>query len=472
MASKRFEIDMALNASDVAKGADDAAMALSNLEDAVGDVADESKRSGNTVDSFAKKVVDAARQAGKSDDDIRQALRSYGVNAKDAERAIGRIGDEFKDTGRDGKRSLDDLEDGLRDVQRQSERTERSIDDIGSVGHKGFGKMGEAAQEVTQEVGQNLGEAVSSIRGNLGDLAQVGQDTLGGLAATLAGAGPAGIVGAAALAAAAIGLGGLAGEQQKLNAQVQHMKQYYADAWKSAVEGGRDYLDLSTVIAEANDIQFNPDRASEYKQIQDDAKKLSLDTNTLVKAAAGDQDALNAVLSRTSALYDEQSGKVTADSMAAIDKRGRANQAEAAKELSNISQINDRWKQYGEVNSENQRKAQDAARLTSDYLLDAVSKADSATRAVDDFGNTLITLPTGEQVVIEAKTGQATSDISKFKTDTDGVIDHVNGREVVLKARVDTSYATAQYNKWIKDHDGRSIKIGTRVITPDGGWNG
>src|SRR5690606_6198375 len=89
--SKRFEIDLGVNASGAVKGARDAAMAFENLEDAVGDAADESKRSGRDLDSFARKVVDAARKAGKSDDEIKDALRTYGVSAKDAERAIGRV---------------------------------------------------------------------------------------------------------------------------------------------------------------------------------------------------------------------------------------------------------------------------------------------------------------------------------------------------------------------------------------------
>lgn len=469
--SKRFEIDMGLNASDVAKGAKDAESALTNLEQAVGDVGDESRNAGGDISDFTRKVVTAAREAGKSDDDIRDALRKYGVNAKEAERAIEGIGDEFKETGRDGERALDDLEDSLRDVQRQSEKVGDSVDDIDVRGRKAFGGMGEAAQEVTQEVGQNLGEAVSSVRGNISDLGQVGQDTLGGLAATIAGTGPAGIAGAAALAAGAVGLGLITAELESQNERVQQLKQYFADAWQAAVEGGRDYIDVATVIGEMNDIQFNPERAGEYKKIQEDAKALELDRVTLLQAAAGDQDALNTVTARANELVEEQNALVT-DS-ADLRTRGRGpKDAAAAQELADLQALNDRWKQYGDINAENQQKARDAADATSRTLLKAVEDAESATTAVDDFGNTLVTLPDGQEIVIDAKTGKATSDVTKFKTDTDGVISSLNGRDIVLQAKASVAAAQREIDGLISRNNGRTMTFKGRVVTPGGSWDG
>ncbi|GAA3948929.1 hypothetical protein [Microbacterium soli] len=467
--SKRFEIDIGVNASGAAKGANDAAMAFADLEDAVGGVADESRKSGNTVDSFASKLVAAARKAGKSDDEIKAALRGYGVNAKDAERAIGRVGDEFKDTGRDGSRSLNDLEGDLRDVQQQSEKLGRSVDDIDVHGRKAFGGMGDAAKEVTQEVGQNLGEAVSSIRGDLSDLGQVGQDTLGGLAATIASSGPAGIAGAAALAAGAVGLGAITAELDKQNERVQALRQYFADAWKAAVEGGRDYIDLATVIGEMNDIQFNPERADEYKRIQEDAKRLDLDRQTLLRAAAGDQDALNMVIDRTGQLYDDQAEKVKVTSEAELKARG-AKQADNARELSELRQINDRWREYGDINAENREKAADASRAVSEYLLSTIDSASSATRAVDDFGNVLVTLPDGQEIVIDAETGQASSDVSKFKEDTDKVVEQLDGSQINLIVKTALRDAQNQINQFITNNDGKSFTLhGHWDVSPLGG---
>lgn len=422
------------------------------------------------LDRLGDAAEDAGRDAARGLDRIPDALDDVGDAARDTDRAMALVGDAAEDVGRDGSRGLDRLEDALKDAQRQSERTADSVDDIDVRGRKAFGGVGEAASEVTQEVGQNLGEAVSSVRGNLADLGQVGQDTLGGLAGTLASKGPAGIAGAAAVAAGAVGLGLITAEIEKQNEHVQKLREYFAEAWQEAVEGGKDYIDQATVIDEMQDIIFNPDRADEYKKIQEDANTLSLDRSILLKAAAGDQDALNMVIQRSNDLYGD--AKQAVSDLGVVTSAGSQITAEGLRdEATKLQGVNERWKQYGEINTENQRKAQESARVTSDYLLDAISDAKDATRAVDDFGNVLVTLPDGKEIVIDAKTGQATLDVSRFKKDTDGVIDHLNGKDIVLKARADMSGATAQYNKWIRDHDGRSIKIRGRVITPAGAEN-
>lgn len=382
---------------------------------------------------------------------------------EEAEKALKELGDT--DAGRDAARDLEKLEDKLKDAQRQTERMSNSMDDLGD--NKGITRLKDGAQEVTQEVGQNLGEAVSSIRGDISDLGQVGQDTLGGLAATLAGTGPAGIAGAAALAAGAVGLGLITAEVEKQNERVQQLKGYFSDAWREAVEGGRTYIDTATVIGEMNDIIFNQDRADEYKRIQEDAASLSLDTSVLLRAAAGDQDALNEVMSRTNALQDDQAQKIREKQETL--KAGQEAELDALHvEEDAINGLKNRWQEYGDISAENQQKARDAAQTTSDYLLKTVSEADSATKAVDDFGNTLITLPDGQEIVIDAKTGKATADVSKFKTDTDGVINHLNGRQISLVVRTALRDAQNQVNNFIKTNEGRSFKIHGRFQVDSG----
>lgn len=53
-------------------------------------------------------------------------------------------------------------------------------------------------------------------------------------------------------------------------------------------------------------------------------------------------------------------------------------------------------------------------------------------------------MPDNTQILIDAKTGQATQDVSKFKGDADGVIDHLNGREVVMRANTSEAINAAQ----------------------------
>ncbi|WP_417561871.1 hypothetical protein [Microbacterium sp.] len=388
---------------------DDAEKALDDLARSAGldDVARDADKAGDKLDDLGR---------NRGPDRLEQAM-------KDAQTATDRLGDETKRTADAIER---EFKDSYRDVKRAAE-------DAGDSGSKGFGKLHEAAGEVTQEVGQNLGEAVSSIRGDISDLGQVGQDTLGGLAATLAGTGPAGIAGAAALAAGAVGLGLVTAEIQKENERVQKLKQYFSDAWKAAVDGGKGYIDQATIVGEVNDIIFNPDRADEYKRIQDDAHTLGLNVNDLLRAAAGDQDKLNEVIGVSNQLYGEQQEKLDG-----IDHRTRGASPQYARlqsETHQLDEINKRWEQYGDINTENQRKAKRASEITSQTLLDQIAKTKDVGVEVDTLGNKIIHLPDGD-VFIDANTGQASRNVDRFTEDVDGKIDRLNGREVVLNARI------------------------------------
>ncbi|WP_460802483.1 hypothetical protein [Microbacterium sp. GXF6406] len=406
--SARFEVDMTMNARGVAAGAKEAEKHLGELGDALED-----------LDALGP------RSAGRAED------------------ALDDLGRAAKDAGRDGERAIDNLEDALRDVQQQSKKTERSVDDIGDVGGKGFQKVREGAQEVTQEVGQNLGEAVSSIRGDLTDLGQVGQDTLGGLAATLAGTGPAGIAGAAALAAGAVGLGLITAEIEAQNERVQALKSYFSDAWREAVEGGRDYIETATIIGEMNDIRFDPDRAKEYKQIQEDAAAYGLEVNTLLQAAAGDEEALNEVRSRGNALLEERKEK-TLEAQESFIPGNEYTIDGLLREEREMSNVNERWKERSDIYAENKQNAADAQAAESEYLKSVVENASSAAVEVDELGNKLLTLPDDQQILIDAETGQATLNIDKFQGDADDVVDHVNGRQMKLDISTHDAISAAQ----------------------------
>ena len=85
-----------------------------------------------------------------------------------------------------------------------------------------------------------------------------------------------------------------------------------------------------------------------------------------------------------------------------------------------------------------------AARNVSDALLAVVAASSDAAVEVDELGNKVVTLPDGAEIMINAKTGQATQDVSRFKGDVDGVVDRLNGRDVVIRVRRDTS----EWDNW------------------------
>jgi ABC-type transporter Mla subunit MlaD len=416
MSSKRFEIDIGLNASEVAKGANDGKKALADLEKAVGDVADESGHAGGKVDSFASKLVDASRKAGKSDDDIKDALRQMGLSAKQAERAVEDVGDEFKETGRDGERAADKLEDSLRDVQRQADKT---ADEVGDVGEKGFRKLGDAGEEVSGELKQNLGETFSSFRGDLEDLPQIAQDVFGGLAGSV-GTLPA----AFALAAGAAGIGLLISGFEQVREQEEARKERVAE-WAAAYIGGLSQMEGALAdFASIEAIYTDPER---YAEAGKNAKLWGVDVSVAVNAMAGDMTALGVV--------QDNLAKKTAE-LEAVNIRNAAATGEGRDRLKELEiGLRDGTTAYQQITGE-MAEGREIANAYSESLLQILGSAESAGEEVDDLGNKVYTLPDGRQIMIDAETGQATTDLNKFKGDADNVINSVNGREAVVHARV------------------------------------
>jgi hypothetical protein len=66
-------------------------------------------------------------------------------------------------------------------------------------------------------------------------------------------------------------------------------------------------------------------------------------------------------------------------------------------------------------------QANETFRAQQGVLRGLINDAASATLEVDELGNELYTLPDGTQIMIDAETGQATTDVQKFKGDVDGV---------------------------------------------------
>lgn len=251
MASKRFEIDMALNASGVAKGSNDAEKALKKLEDAVSDIG-----SGGARDV----------------DDLEDAL-------KDAQRETNELADDSKDAGRDIERAYKDAGDGIK---------------------KG---VGDGLHDAKDEAKQSGREAAASFSGEWDDVGDFLQETL---ANAFGGFGP---LGAAAGIAAAAGLGVITSTILGQQEAADELKARLSAAYQEAAEEGRTYLDTAQIIAEASDLMFNKDRADEWKQVQEDAKQLGLDVYDVIAANAGETEKQREVQERINALVDEAKGK-------------------------------------------------------------------------------------------------------------------------------------------------------------------
>lgn len=453
--SKRFEIDMGLNASDVAKGAKDAEGALEQLEQAVGDVGDESRDTGGDISDFTRKLVTAAREAGKSDDDIRDALRSYGVNAKEAERAIEGIGDEFKDTGRDGGRALDDLEDSLRDVQRQTEKLGDDTADAGRKMRSGLDDAGEGLDEFKDEANSTAREAAASFDGSAESIADMFQEVA---ANAFAGFGPAGAA-AGLLAAAGIGLAVAGFENvQEANERAAELASEWADRY---VESGQRVATSAQQVAQVVAISTDPEL---YKQATENAKLWGVSLEEAALAMSGNAAAAAVVEDA----LDRKMEATEKDAQAAQDAAAANGGYLAA--LTPMQVELDKATAAWDAQTGAMAAGATQADMASSALLRLVEDASEATVRVDDLGNSVVELPDGAEIFIDAQTGKATTDINRFGTDTDGVIRRLNGRDIVLQARASVREAQNAVNGFIAANDGKSFRLRGRV-TVDSGWD-
>ena len=426
MSSKRFEVDIGLNASGVIQGATDGKKALADLEEAVGGVADESAKSGGKVDSFASKLVDASRKAGKSDDDIKDALRQMGLSAGQAERAVEDIGDEFKETGREGDRAADKLEDSLRDVQRQSKDTDRAV---GDIGENGFRKMGDAGKEVSGELRQNLGETFSSFRGDLEDLPQIAQDTLGGLAGSGA---LGGIPGLVATAAGAAGIGLLIGAFDQASEAQERLKEASADWASTFIENGSKVLSTAQIVAKGQELL-----AESYSAVEENARLWGTTEQTALAAMSGSSAALDEVTAaldrkKTAAEEDAQAAQELAEANGSALLSLTPLEVEYQK---GVDKLND-------LTGAMQNGATQADTF-SYFLRDLAENTVGASTVVDEFGDKVTSLPDGTTIYIDAETGQATTDTDAIEKKIYGLPDSHNTNVTVTTADAITAAQNA-----------------------------
>lgn len=382
-------------------------------------------------------VIDPLTDADKELDKLKTA-------GADAGRGLDKLGDAARDLGRDGARGADKLTDALRDAQRQSERTGASVADVGD---KSMHKLGEASAEVRQEWGQNMGEAVSSFRGDMSDLGQIGQDTLGGLAGTVAGMGPGGLAGAFALAAGAAGLGLLTQGITDAKQREEEAAQAAADWAAKFIEAGQTIMSGADIVGGVIDIATDP---KQYQDAKKNAEDWGVSVGTAMRAMAGDSTSLAVVGSKVDALRDAWNEDAAA-------AHARADQShETTKRILDegaaYSEARDSYTKLADARSGAIQTMNDV----SEALRGVVDSATDATVQTDQLGNKLVTLPDGKQIVINAKTGQATDNVKAFHGDVDKLpTTHVTDVRAVVSA-IDDSI--------IRNYQPRVIKIPGMVM--------
>lgn len=127
------------------------------------------------ADADFSELLKAAKNAGKSLDDL--------ITDFDA------VQDASKDAATSAERGFDKVGRSARDAGK----------DIDKAGRDGFHKAGEASGEFKDEAISNLSEITSSFSGDFSDIGELAQGTFGGLAGLGGGLGAVGAAGAAAI---------------------------------------------------------------------------------------------------------------------------------------------------------------------------------------------------------------------------------------------------------------------------------
>ncbi|MGB3375325.1 MAG: hypothetical protein WBA87_09315, partial [Microbacterium sp.] len=105
-----------------------------------------------------------------------------------------------------------------------------------------------------------------------------------------------------------------------------------------------------------------------------------------------------------------------------------------------------------------------AAELNARALGRYAQQAGVATGETDELGNAIYALPDKTEVVVDAKTGRAYENVDQLE----GKIAGVKGKTVDVNVRANLGAASAAYDRWIANHNGRSIKIHGRFVSPPG----
>ncbi|OJU42017.1 MAG: hypothetical protein BGN97_04485 [Microbacterium sp. 69-10] len=378
----------------------------------------------------------------KGTDDVDDALDDVADSLDD-------MADAAKKGGRDAERSVEKLEDNFRDAARRAKDLGDSGKDAGRDVKRGMDDASEGVEEFRDEANSTAREAAASFDGSAESIVDAFQEIA---ANAFAGFGPAGAV--AGLAAAA-GIGLAVGGFEQMSDAEQASRERAAEWADAYVEAGSRVLTAAISVARQNDIATDPER---FKEASDNAKNWGVDVSTAIAAMAGQAWALNTVNDNLVA-----SSQKVADEMSEVGLQYDWTE-ESMTDLA--TRTADGQRAFDQLTGEMAAGAAQADALSRSLYLTA-KNTEGATTVVDEFGDTVTTLPDGTTIYIDAETGQATKDTQALEDKIYGIRD----KNVNITARTDIDRAA--YDAFLREMRNTTIKIKGRVVTtPDGGgWD-
>jgi hypothetical protein len=238
---------------------------------------------------------------------------------QDVDRTATRASDELVDGFRAAQSETKELERDNRDlartIQAEARKSSRAVKDIGD---DGFRSSGDAVRGFKDEAIQNFSEVASSFDGSIQGAVDGVQGTLGGLATAISG--PVGL--------ALGGLGLIAGTVATTWAlKAEEIAADWQEMYDDMVESGENFLSQDLINQRIQEIAANQGQVNDAVS---EGKSIGVDYVDVIRAQAGDMEALGRVytsardaLQEQNAAQDEFIAKNGDESAAIADKQGQ-----------------------------------------------------------------------------------------------------------------------------------------------------
>jgi len=270
------------------------------------------------------------------------------------------VEDATKDVGR-ASRETEKLTDGLDDVGDAADDAGKSVESAGDKAADSLSDVNDKADDVGSGLQKLGGAAKAAIDGDAAGAVQGLADGLSGLAENLP------LVGGAV----AVGIGLIGTALGEASAAAEETRSNIRSMYEAAAADGRTFLDEAQIQAESLKILYGDDQ-SRYEQAIKDSRALGLPWQEVVRAIAGDQEALNTVLDRTNELEEARNQKIE-ESKGPLELRGNLMTSEGQQ----LNEINDRYStQKGYIDENAARTAQWLA--TQQLSTEEIQKANKA----------------------------------------------------------------------------------------------
>jgi hypothetical protein len=324
-------------------------------------------------------VVTPLESVEKALDDIGRNRGGDQLEAsmKDAQRATEQGADAFTDLQREASEALKKT---ARDASRYSKD---AGNDLGRNIDRGADRAEEGLDDLNNNAKSNAIEVAASFDGSAESIA----DGFQGLAAeAFEGFGPAGVV---AGVAAAAGIGLISQSFTNASEDAEETAQHINDLFDDMIESGNEFASESFINNGIADIVKDTER---YAQVQKDAAEAGVDVSTVLRAQAGDLDAISLVQATAEATQTKLTEKqrdytlANGESSAGIDAQ--------------IYSLDDLKARFDGVAGQTDTAA-GKARDYNAAIAETGPKVDTAKDKVGELGNALSNIPNPRKVVFD-----------------------------------------------------------------------